>query len=412
VLDAPPSESEKLSWCYVLLGVVIVYSTIPIARALREAVREHIGLQYFLYAAVALVLVAGYFALKNVRDRNLPADAQFWLLAIFCAFLGYIYALRDIPEEAIHVGEYGVLGLLVYRALVHRIRDWSVYLAASLVVAMIGVIDEYIQWLTPSRVFDLRDIRTNAMAGALSQLGIFAGLRPSIISGKPGARNMSRLCYLGVAGLALLALGFMNTPQSITWYASKLSPLNYLMDSRSMMVEYGYRFEDADAGVFRSRFSKAQLEQLDRRRGAEVARILDSYIRGIGYREFQTRYSVLRDAYAHEAGVHLFRREFHLDRARENNDKQSEHYQIAYRENRILKKYFPGAMNHSRHDWSRETAAEVDSNTDKTISYESAVSKGLITGFSQIQVMSVFIVVIAALGLLGIRLGRGGRSAE
>jgi hypothetical protein len=412
LLDSPPRESEKLSWCYVALGVVVVYSTIPVARALRETVREHIGLQYFLYFAVALLLLGGYFAIKNVHHRKLPLNARLWLLTIFGAFLGYIYMLRDIPEEAIHVSEYGVLGLLVYRALTHRFRDFSIYLMATLVVAMIGVIDEYIQWLTPSRVFDLRDIRTNAIAGALSQLAIFLGLRPSIIRGVPSAKNWSRLCYLGIAALALLALGFMNTPQRIAWYATNLPPLAYLMDSKSMMVEYGYRYEDPDTGIFRSRFTEAQLEQLDRQRGAEVAGILGRYIRGIGYREFQSIYTVPRDAYAHEAGVHLFRREIHLDRARRDNTKMQRHYQIAYRENQILENYFPTAINASRHDWSEETEREVEFNADQTVLYESAVSKGLITRLSQSQVLGLFIAVSILLWLLGIRLGRVERSMQ
>ena len=412
MLDSPPRESEKLSWCYVALGVVVVYSTIPVARALRDTVREHIGLQYFLYFSIALVLLGGYFAIKNVHHRKLPLDARLWLLAIFGAFLGYIYTLREIPEEAIHVSEYGVLGLLVYRALTHRVRDVSIYLMAALVVAMVGVVDEYIQWLTPSRVFDLRDIRTNAIAGVLSQLAIFVGLRPSIVRGAPGARNWSRLCYLGIAAALLLALGFMNTPQRIAWYATNLPPLAYLMDSKSMMVEYGYRYEDPDTGIFRSRFSEAQLQRLDRQRGAEVAGILDRYIRGVGYREFQSIYTVPRDAYAHEAGVHLFRREFHLDRARENTPKKQRHYRIAYRENQILDKYFSTAVNNSRHDWSMETEREVELNADKTVLYESAVSKGLITRLSQSQVITLFTAVSILLWLVGIRLGRVGRSTQ
>ena len=412
MLDSPPRESEKLSWCYVALGVVVVYSTIPVARALRDTVREHIGLQYFLYFSIALVLLGGYFAIKNVHHRKLPLDARLWLLAIFGAFLGYIYTLREIPEEAIHVSEYGVLGLLVYRALTHRVRDVSIYLMAALVVAMVGVVDEYIQWLTPSRVFDLRDIRTNAIAGVLSQLAIFVGLRPSIVRGAPGARNWSRLCYLGIAAALLLALGFMNTPQRIAWYATNLPPLAYLMDSKSMMVEYGYRYEDPDTGIFRSRFSEAQLQRLDRQRGAEVAGILDRYIRGVGYREFQSIYTVPRDAYAHEAGVHLFRREFHLDRARENTPKKQRHYRIAYRENQILEKYFSTAVNNSRHDWSMETEREVELNADKTVLYESAVSKGLITRLSQSQVITLFTAVSILLWLVGIRLGRVGRSTQ
>jgi hypothetical protein len=408
VLDTPPGESEKLSWLYVVIAVVIIYSTIPLAASLREVLRDHVGLQYLLYAGFALVLLGVFLGIRNVHRRGLPLNARVCLLAIFAVYLAYVYALREIPEEAIHVGEYGVLGLLVYRALTHRMRDFGIYLAASLVVAMIGVVDEYIQWLVPSRVFDLRDIRTNFIAGALAQLAIVAGLRPTIIRGLPTAQSWRRLCYLCIGTVALLALGFMNTPQRIAWYAGKLPPLAYLMDSKSMMVEYGYRYDDPDTGVFRSRFSRAQLEQLDRRRGAEVAEILDRYIRGIGYREFQITYSVPRDAYVHEAGVHLFRREFHLDRARENNDKRGEHYQVAYRENRILKKYFNVAMKNSMHDWEQETAMEVDSNTDKTVSYESSVSAGLITRLSQFQVVSLFVGMIALLGLIAVRLGRAG----
>ena len=406
MLDAPPRESEKLSWFYVGLGVVIVYSTIPVARALRETVRDHVGLEFFLYFVFALVLFGGYLAFRNVYRRKLPTGAKLWLLAIFAVFIGYIYALREIPEEAIHLGEYGLLGILVYRALTHRVRDFSIYLAAAMVVAMIGVIDEYIQWLTPSRVFDLRDIRTNAVAGALSQIAIFAGLRPRIISGLPNAKSWGRLCYLGAAVAVLLALGFMNSPQRIAWYAANFPPLAYLMDSKGIMVEYGYLYEDPDTGVFRSRFSLAQLQQLDKQRGEEVARVLDKYIGGVGYRKFQSSYTVLRDAYTHEAGVHLFRRQFHLDRAREKNTKQNKHYRIAYRENQILKKYFPTAINSSRHHWNEETETEVKNGTDMTVGYESAVSKGLITKLGQNQVMAIFIVIILLFFVAGIRLRR------
>jgi hypothetical protein len=93
----------------------------------------------------------------------------------------YIYQLRDIPEEAIHVAEYGVIGILVYRALSHRTRDFSIYIMAALIVGMIGVLDEYIQWIAPSRVFDLRDIRTNFVAGSLGQIAELNKLESSLL---------------------------------------------------------------------------------------------------------------------------------------------------------------------------------------------------------------------------------------
>jgi VanZ family protein len=159
---------------------LIIYCTIPVARAFRELIAEQIGLEFFLYLTAILTAIAGAVAFINLRKRKLPTNAYLWLFGIVAAFMGYIYQLRDIPEEAIHVAEYGVIGILVYRALSHRTRDFSIYVMAALIVGMIGVLDEYIQWIAPSRVFDLRDIRTNFVAGSLGQLAIVAGLRPRI----------------------------------------------------------------------------------------------------------------------------------------------------------------------------------------------------------------------------------------
>lgn len=409
MLDAPPKESEALSWIYVVAGALIVYCTIPVARTLREVVRENIGLKYFLYVTVVLVILAGFVAFRNLHKRGLPLSAKFSLITIVAVFIIYIYELRDIPEEAIHVAEYGILGLLVYRAFTHRIRDFSIYIVATLLVGMIGIADEYIQWLIPSRYFDLRDIRTNFIAGALAQLAIVAGLRPKMISGFPGAKSWSRVCYFFAAAMLLIALGFMNTPPRIAWYATKMPMLSYLMNSKSMMVEYGYIYDDPDIGIFRSRFSMEQLRQLDQERGVEVAEILDRYIRGEGYDKFQSIYSVIRDAYVHEAGVHLFRREFHIDRARENSNNQGEHYSIAYYENKFLERYFPSALKRSTHYWSQKTEREVAESAPRNGQYESAVSKSVITRTSEIQVVLSFVIMIILLALMGFRLRRNSK---
>ena len=404
MLDALPKEPEWRSWLYVAAWSLIIFCTIPFARAFRDAVSEQIGITVFVYATVAGVLVLGIFAYRSLRARRLSADAYFWLFGILAAFIAYAYYLRDIPEEAIHVLEYGILGLLVYRALVHRVRDVSVYLLATLVVGLIGVIDEYIQWVTPSRVFDLRDVRTNVVAGALSQVAIAAGLRPTMVSGMPSRQSLGRLCYFIAFTLIVLGLGYMNTPEHIAWYAKRIPSLSFLLDSRSMMVEYGYLYRDPEIGVFRSRFSPAQLKMYDQQRGKEVAQILDRYIRGEGYGPFQKAYTVPKDAYAHEAGVHLFRREYHFDRAREKG--KGTHYNVALRENQILEKYFPTALRHSHHRWSPELTARVSDKAEREIVYESAVSAGLITRFSQSQVLYAFILGVVGFLLLGKHLSK------
>ena len=406
MLDAPPREPEKQSWIYVAIGVLVIYCTIPVARTLRETIDAQVGREVFLYLTALLAVIGGIIAYKNLRQRKLPLGAYLWLFGILALFGFSIYQLRAIPEEAIHLAEYGVLSLLVYRALTQRMHDYGIYVAVTLIVGIIGMLDEYIQWVVPTRLFDLRDIYTNLVAGGLAQIAILSGLRPALITGRPSPKSWSRICYITAAGLVLLALGFQNTPQRVAWYAAQHPSLAFLMDSESMMAEYGYRHENTDTGVFRSRFTLAELQQLNLERGAEVAGILDRYIRGEGYRAFHARHSVIRDPYAHEAGVHLFRREYYIDRAREGGAIQAEHYLITFSENQILKKYFGNAIELSSHRWSPETEAEVSNGADKSRVYESAVSAGIITRLNAGQTLILFAAAIIALLVAGHRLQR------
>ena len=401
MLDNPPAESEFRSWTYVVAAALLIYATIPLARTLRDLIDTAIGREFFLYLGLVLALGVAVVAFANLRRRGMPPGAYAVLGLVLLLLATMIYRLREIPEEAMHVAEYALLGLLVYRALVHRVRDSSVYLLAALVVGMIGTLDEYIQWVVPSRFYELRDIMINFSSGLLAQVAIAFGLRPRLVAVAIVAQNWSRVCYTGAAALLLISLGFVNTPQRVANYASGIEILHFLLDGESMMAEYGYRYEDPRAGVFRSRFDREELRELDRERGEEVARILDLYIRGEGYRKFLRAHNVIRDPYAHEAGVHLFRREFHIDRARENNDNQAEHYSIAYRENRILRGYFPTAIERSRHRWSDAVEAEVRQNEDPALARESPVSQSLITRFSETQVMLSFAAGIVLLTFLG-----------
>ena len=38
MLDSPPTEAQQRSWVYVVIGVLVIYCTIPVARALRDAI--------------------------------------------------------------------------------------------------------------------------------------------------------------------------------------------------------------------------------------------------------------------------------------------------------------------------------------------------------------------------------------
>ena len=385
MLDSVPQESEWRSWTWVLLCIGLIYATIPLARMLVESIDEQFGRDFFLYACVVLAALVGNACWRNLRLRQLSWSAHLWLLAVLGVFAFALYQLRSIPEEALHLAQYALLGVLAYRALSHGVHDYSIYPLGFLLTSMVGMVDEYIQWTVPSRYFDLRDIAINAFSGLLAQVGLAMGLRPGLVARRPSARNWRRLGNWGVAALLLLMISFVNTPQRVAWYVTQLPVLEFLLDGNSMMAQYGFLHRSSAGGEFRSRFDQEQLQRLDRERGVEVAGIVDRYLPE-QYPEFLDRYSVLRDPYAHEIGVHLFSRIRHAELARENSETQHRHYFVAYHENAILEAFFPTALYRSRFAWDSAKQNEFrEAGGHSGTDYLSRVSGAVITRVSEGQ---------------------------
>ncbi len=403
MLDEKPQEAEWLSWTWVVAATLAIFATVPIARTVQAVVSESVGRQFFLYFVAGVAGVGVLLTIRTLAARQVPRRAYFWLAILVTAFAAYTYSLRSNPEEAIHFVEYGILGVLVYRALVHRIRDTSVYATAIVVTGTVGIIDESLQWLAPSRYWDLRDLQINLFAGILSQLAIALGMRPRLISSVPTAGSLRTLCRAAAFGVFLLGLSFMNTPERIAVYASKIPALSFLLDGKSVMVEYGHLHVDESIGIFRSRFTLEQLEELDEVFGRELGKVLDEYIDDENYGRFLEIYSVVRNPYIHEAGVHLFRRNRYLEVARTQEVRRDVHYNIALRENQILEKYFPTGIAHSTHAWSEPVRNEVASRADRTTVYESRVSMGLITRLNEGTLLLLFAVTTVALLVASVR---------
>lgn len=403
-----------MSWLYVAAVSMIIFCAVPFARAIQLVVSEIFGRRFFLFLVAAVALIASTLAIRTMRRRTIPRSAYLWLAAIIAAFGGYGYTLRGNPEETIHFVEYGLLSLLVYRALVHRIRDNGVYLIATVVVATIGIIDEWIQWITPSRYWGFRDLQINLFAGAMIQLAIARGLRPRLVSGWPASGTRRAFSRFAATGLLLLALSYANTPERVSGYASRLPFLEFLTRSKNEMAEYGYLYEDHDIGRFRSRFTPEELADLDRRRGMELAGILDEYVSDSTYQQFLEVYSVPRDAYVHEAGIHLFRRNRYHRIAETEEARRGLHYNVAFRENRILEKYFATGLHNSTHAWQPDLRTRVEELADKSTVYESRVSAGLITAISERTLMLIFGLGIAGLLISGMprRTGNNDKSMK
>ncbi|MEI4233558.1 VanZ family protein [Roseovarius sp. D22-M7] len=373
-----------------------------------DFVRGQLGSGAFTYGVAVAVILATAGALFLTRHR-LSLGSSVWLLGLAGLVLYLTFGLADgSAEEAIHYVQYGTLSVLLFRAFSHRIRDYSIYVAATLAGTFVGMVDESVQWLTPKRYFDLRDIWLNFTAVALLQIGIAAGIRPRMIAGSPGWESLRRLCFLGALTIGYLGLCHLNTPERVAWYASNVPGLGFIDPDRSIMVEYGHLHGDDTTGYFRSRLTAEELRRSARDRAEDGARILDRYRDREDYWTFLTRYSPLADPFLHEARVHLFRRDFHLARAMESEDAdaQGTHFATAYWENRILQDYFGELLDASSYRWSEELEADVREKADRAQAYDSWVSQHLIVAFTPRQLAFAFSGTVAALVLMGAYAGR------
>jgi hypothetical protein len=209
--------------------------------------------------------------------------------------------------------------------------------------------------------------------------------------------------------IGLLAVCLLNTPARITWYAERIPWLAFLKGNESVMLEYGYRYEDSDIGIFRSRLSYSQLEQSDRERGEEAAAILDRYRDPLTYPRFLETYTPVSDPFVHEARVHLYRRDYYFSKATENKDdpeKFARLLTIAYRENQILEKYFSNTLHRSTYRWPKDNVALAGGHLLKREVYDSRVSWNLVTRVSEGQVACFFAIVIIGLVVLHGYIGR------
>ena len=410
MISRPSLYSEFLSWAYVAFWFGGILAAIPFARAGTLYIREQWGAEVITYIVATIVTLASIVTvalLLKSRRRSIASYA--WLLGSAALILFLTFELKaNSPEEAVHFLQYGVLSLLLFRAFTHRISDYSIYAVATIAGTIVGMIDETVQWLTPRRYFGLSDIWLNFTAVALVQVALAAGIRPKFISGWPDGAGLQRLCRLSAVALAYIGLCHLNTPDRITWYTAHIPALDFINGNRSVMIEYGYLHGNASTGLFRSRLTVEELRRLARDRADEGALILDQYRDKEQYFEFLDLYTPLSDPLLHEARVHLFRRDAHLERARdaEEVNERRRLLTIAYWENRILKDYFGPLLVASSYRWPAALEAEIKNGSQIDRIYHSRVSHHLITAYSRQNAFWFFLSAVAALLLLGRYFGR------
>lgn len=382
---SPSANAERRSWIAVAAWTAIVYLTIPFARWLEKTVGGVIGqsgLSALGLGAVAAGL--GWAAVAIWRRRPQPPSRYAWLAATGAGYAWWATGLSS-PVETLHFLQYGVLGALAFRAFGTRFPDRSSYACAAALCALLGTVDEIIQWITPRRYWEFRDVALNAVSAGLAQVAIWKGVAPAWIAAFWGRQGLAVACRCAAALALLLALCAANTPARTAAWAPKIPGLAFLADNPSVMAEYGHRYRDSEIGVFYSRLAPAELERTDRERAREAASIIDRYAGDEAYRAFLEEFPPQRDPFVHEARVHLFRRDRYLEIAaaqRTRGADPEENLTVAWRENLILERYFPATLAASASRLPVAERSRLGAAQEPERRYESAVSAHLITRIS------------------------------
>jgi VanZ family protein len=222
----------------MVVSVALVLGA-PFVGQLRTMLRTATG-PAFVWTMAALVggavLAAVVYAAARIREQRIPRFLA--VLGALVLALGYVAAASTgNPEvdavERFHFVEYGLVTALFYRAW-QAGRDAAVWIVPLLLSLLVGTFEEWLQWFIPARVGELRDVLLNLFAIVCGLLFSMALDPPAAPMRRPAP--VSRRSIAVAASLLLVAVaGFIHT------------------------VHLGHEIEDVDVGVFRSRYSAAEL---------------------------------------------------------------------------------------------------------------------------------------------------------
>jgi len=232
---------NRKEWLWTLLYALIIFFTIPVSRKIQGFIYNLFGRQFFTYSVIFVVIcglaVFLCFFIFKLKIKNI--SQYVWIFICAGLYIYFTIRLKRYPEEATHLIEYGLLSYFVFKALSHRIHDWTVYITTILIVSFIGTIDEAIQWMTPRRYWDFRDVGINILGGVILQFTIWKGIKPDVINKPLKKLSLKILIIVFTVDVIVLGLCLSNTPKAVNSYTAVFQSLSWLR-TEEPMSKFGF----------------------------------------------------------------------------------------------------------------------------------------------------------------------------
>ncbi|MEE8348468.1 MAG: VanZ family protein [Acidobacteriota bacterium] len=170
-------SSAKRAWLAAIAYTLFLYGTLSVAYDVFIFLASDISSDAVSERMNALFLVTGTILLLYLVFR-LPRT---WSSLLWFSLIGLAVAMTlrglPLPAKRFHFFQYAPATLLVFDALRFNLKGGWLYLGTLGLVALIGLGDETIQWILPTRHFGILDVLVNAEAGLLTLLFIRFVLR-------------------------------------------------------------------------------------------------------------------------------------------------------------------------------------------------------------------------------------------
>ena len=178
-----PKIRSYRHWLAPFLLTLVIYATIPIGLPLASFLlgkTPFAAISNVIFCALGVFLILFLYGRIGLRKPGTYA----WIAFVLTSF-AFVVMTLERPIEKIHLMEYALLGNLLYRASLHHTRAGDIkiaarspqstgiegllrtkaYFAVILMITAIGWGDEFLQYLTPGRVYDIQDIQFNVFGG-------------------------------------------------------------------------------------------------------------------------------------------------------------------------------------------------------------------------------------------------------
>lgn len=210
-MTEPASYPRRLALALAVAALIV--ASAPILGKVRDALLGALGGRFLNLLAAALALggaAAFLTVLLRIRDDRGRRYGLLFCAATLVGLQVWWWQSGDRRVdlvERVHLIEYGGLALLFHRAFALRRPGAALAPLTLLAVGTVGVMDEWVQWWSPIRTGDQRDVWLNLFAGLIGGLVATALAPREHTTGRldrAGVRAICASAALFLAGLATL----------------------------------------------------------------------------------------------------------------------------------------------------------------------------------------------------------------